>query len=449
MGQELFDITPTDDIWVTANYKETQLRKMRPGQAVTISVDTLGRDFKGYIEDMPGATGARYSLLPPENATGNYVKVVQRLPSSPDSARTRRVAITVCRHMSVATEGVVEVGDYGWSHRCRMDAEIQPMADCYCGHARHVHGGDGHLDCGGCTPLHRRQRFGNQRRGDMGADKLPGCQRNLYSDEHMAFAQIRPQALFDYVRANFHGRLVRLRVMAKQLPIFILIARAIQERRDAALQPLALAILMESFPPAKRGVAMAMYALGVVVAPVIGPTLGGYLTDQISWRWAFYINIPIGLVAVLMEADVFKIRPSQQPPGPLDATGLAFLALFLGSLQYVCDKGQEDDWFGSSLICWMSIICIVGFIAWIVRERFAKSPLVDLCIFLNRNFAIGCLLIARGQVFGLAATTILPLFYQTQRQRYFRRSAVAPRGPEPWSRRWWLASSSAGSIPAS
>jgi membrane fusion protein (multidrug efflux system) len=80
VGQELFDVTPTDDLWVTANYKETQLRKMRPGQAVTISVDTFGRDFDGYIEDMPGATGAQYSLLPPENATGNYVKVVQRLP---------------------------------------------------------------------------------------------------------------------------------------------------------------------------------------------------------------------------------------------------------------------------------------------------------------------------------------------------------------------------------
>jgi len=80
VGQELFDVTPTDDLWVTANYKETQLRKMRPGQSVTISVDTFGRDFDGYIEDMPGATGAQYSLLPPENATGNYVKVVQRLP---------------------------------------------------------------------------------------------------------------------------------------------------------------------------------------------------------------------------------------------------------------------------------------------------------------------------------------------------------------------------------
>ncbi len=80
VGEEMFDVTPTDDIWVTANYKETQLRKMRPGQSVTVHVDTLGRNFEGYIEDMPGATGARYSLLPPENATGNYVKVVQRLP---------------------------------------------------------------------------------------------------------------------------------------------------------------------------------------------------------------------------------------------------------------------------------------------------------------------------------------------------------------------------------
>jgi membrane fusion protein (multidrug efflux system) len=80
VGQELFDVTPIDDLWVTANYKETQLRKMRAGQTVTIRVDTLGRNFEGYIEDMPGATGARYSLLPPENATGNYVKVVQRLP---------------------------------------------------------------------------------------------------------------------------------------------------------------------------------------------------------------------------------------------------------------------------------------------------------------------------------------------------------------------------------
>jgi len=117
-------------------------------------------------------------------------------------------------------------------------------------------------------------------------------------------------------------------------------------------------------------------------------------------------------------------------PARLDGTGLAFLALWLGALQYVCDKGQEDGWFGSSLIRWMAITCIVGFIAWIVRERFAKSPLVDLCIFLNRNFAISCLLIGLfgACIYGVVA--ILPLFYQTL-LGYNATSAglaVAPRG---------------------
>ena len=177
---------------------------------------------------------------------------------------------------------------------------------------------------------------------------------------------------------------------------------------------------------------MAMYALGVVVAPVIGPTLGGYLTDHISWRWAFYINIPIGLIAVLMQSRFLEDPPfiKKAKPGRLDATGLGFLALFLGALQYVCDKGQEDDWFGSILIRWMAITCIVGFVAWIIRERMAKSPLVDLSLFRDRNFAVGCLLVGLFGACIYGVTTILPLFYQTL-LGYDATSAgmaVAPRG---------------------
>jgi len=214
--------------------------------------------------------------------------------------------------------------------------------------------------------------------------------------------------------------------------MFILVARAIQGAAGGALQPLAQAILLESFPPAKRGLAMGMYALGVVVAPVIGPTLGGYLTDQVSWRWAFYINIPIGLVAALMQSRYLEDPPfiKKARPGPLDGTGLAFLALWLGALQLVCDKGQEDDWFGSSLICWAAVACILGFTAWIVRERVAKSPLVDLSLFLNRNFAIGCLLVGLFGACVYGVTTILPLFYQNL-LGYDATSAglaVAPRG---------------------
>jgi len=119
---------------------------------------------------------------------------------------------------------------------------------------------------------------------------------------------------------------------------FILVARAIQGAAGGALQPLALAILLESFPPAKKGMALGMFTVGVVVAPVIGPALGGYLTDQISWRWAFYINIPIGLLAAFLQSRVLEDPPfiKNTKPGRLDIIGLSFLALGLGALQIVC-----------------------------------------------------------------------------------------------------------------
>jgi DHA2 family multidrug resistance protein len=117
-------------------------------------------------------------------------------------------------------------------------------------------------------------------------------------------------------------------------------------------------------------------------------------------------------------------------PGPFDGTGLAFLALWLGALQVVCDKGQEDDWFGSGLIRWMAVACIVGFVAWIIRERMAKSPLVDLSLFRDRNFAVGCLLVGLFGACIYGVTTILPLFYQTLLgyDATAAGMAVAPRG---------------------
>src|SRR5579872_6635458 len=127
---------------------------------------------------------------------------------------------------------------------------------------------------------------------------------------------------------------------------FILIARVIQGAGGGALQPLSQAILLESFPPAKRGAAMAVFAFGVVVAPVLGPTLGGYLTDQYSWRWAFYINIPIGALALFMVSRFVEDPPyiSSAKPGRFDGIGLGLLVIWLGVLQIILDKGQEDDW---------------------------------------------------------------------------------------------------------
>jgi DHA2 family multidrug resistance protein len=194
----------------------------------------------------------------------------------------------------------------------------------------------------------------------------------------------------------------------------LLFARALQGAGGGALQPLSQAILLESFPPEKRGLAMSVFALGVVVAPVLGPTLGGWLTETYSWRWAFYINIPVGIFAVLMIA-----RFVQDPPyikkaiaGKLDALGLGLLAIWLGALQIVLDKGQEDDWFGAMWIRWAVVILVVAFVAFLVRELTHDKPLVRLRIFKDRNFAAGCVLIFLfgGVVYGLV--TLLPLFFQ-------------------------------------
>jgi MFS transporter, DHA2 family, multidrug resistance protein len=194
----------------------------------------------------------------------------------------------------------------------------------------------------------------------------------------------------------------------------ILLARAIQGAGGGALQPLSQAILLESFPPDKRGLAFAVFALGVVVAPVLGPTLGGYLTDTYSWRWAFYINIPIGIFAIFMIMryieDPEYIRNAKA--GKIDAIGLGLLAVWLGCLQIVLDKGQEDDWFGATWIRWAVAILIVSLVLFLIRELKADNPLVDLRVFRHRNFWLGCLLIALfgGAIYGLV--TLLPLFYQ-------------------------------------
>ena len=137
-----------------------------------------------------------------------------------------------------------------------------------------------------------------------------------------------------------------------------------------ALQPLSQAILLETFPPQKRGLAMAVFALGVVVAPVLGPTLGGWLTDSYSWRWAFYINIPVGVFAIFMISRYVKDPPyiKDAQPGKFDGIGLGLLAVWLGCLQIILDKGQEDDWFGATWICWTAAVLVIALVAFLIRE---------------------------------------------------------------------------------
>ncbi|WP_114209855.1 DHA2 family efflux MFS transporter permease subunit [Acidisarcina polymorpha] len=200
---------------------------------------------------------------------------------------------------------------------------------------------------------------------------------------------------------------------APTLPLMLL-ARIIQGAGGGALQPLSQAILLESFPPEKRGAAMAVFAFGVVVAPVIGPTLGGWLTDTYSWRYAFYINIPVGIVAVVMISRFVKDPPyiANAKVPPFDNIGFGLLAVWTGCLQVILDKGQEDDWFGAVWIRWAAFFLVTSFVWFLVHSWRKKNPLVNLRIFKDWNFAIGCCLIAMFGVSIYSTITVLPLFYQ-------------------------------------
>jgi MFS transporter, DHA2 family, multidrug resistance protein len=201
---------------------------------------------------------------------------------------------------------------------------------------------------------------------------------------------------------------------APTLPMLI-IARILQGVGGGAMVPIAQAVLLESFPVQKRGVAMAAFAQGVVVAPVLGPTLGGWITDNYSWRWIFYVNLPVGILAIFMAQWLVEDPPyiKRNKNATIDFIGFGLLCVGLAALQIALDKGQEADWFASLWIRWTFILSVIALIAFIVWEFTTEHPLVDLRVFRNRNFAVGVFLmmILAGILYGTTAE--LPLFMQT------------------------------------
>lgn len=189
--------------------------------------------------------------------------------------------------------------------------------------------------------------------------------------------------------------------------------RVIQGLGGGALQPTAQAILFESYPPEKRSGAMAIFGLGAMVGPAIGPTLGGVIVDNFSWPLIFFINIPIGIVAVFMTLRYIK-DPTYvvRDASPIDWIGLSLLTAGIASLQYVLERGQQDDWFSSQTIQILSVVAVLGIIAFVVRELLDPKPLVDLKVFKSRSFAAGNIIgIVSG--FGLyGLNLVLPLFFQ-------------------------------------
>ena len=207
--------------------------------------------------------------------------------------------------------------------------------------------------------------------------------------------------------------------LAPSLPILIL-ARGLQGATGGGLQPNAQAILADTFPPAKRGQAFAIYGLAVVFAPAIGPTLGGWITDNFSWRWVFLLNVPVGLLLTMLATrtiidppDQVAARKARRARGiSFDYLGFSLLVFGMGALQIVLDKGQEDDWWSSNLITTCAIVAAVSIVAFVIWELLRADPIADLRLLRNRNFAVGNVLMFMLGFILLSSTTLLPQFVQ-------------------------------------
>jgi len=203
--------------------------------------------------------------------------------------------------------------------------------------------------------------------------------------------------------------------IAPSLPI-LLLCRVLQGAGGGGLQPMAQAIMADSFDERKRGQAFALYGLVAVLAPSIGPTLGGWITDSYSWRWIFYINIPVGILAYFltmrMVDDPPWIKPNRALLYKVDYLGLTFLTLAMGGLQIALDKGEENDWFSSPFICFFAAMFVVGIVGLIFWELRQKDPLINLRLFKYKNFMICCfLMMLVGGVLN-ASTVLQPQFLQ-------------------------------------
>jgi DHA2 family multidrug resistance protein len=217
---------------------------------------------------------------------------------------------------------------------------------------------------------------------------------------------------------------------APSLP-FLIFFRIVQGACGGGLQPISQAILLESFPPEDRGKAMGFWGLGIVVAPMLGPVLGGWLTDSHSWRWVFYINVPIGIASIIMtQLFIFDPHYIRRVSEKIDYWGIGMLAVGIATLQIVLDKGQEKDWFGTDWITAVAIVAGVTLVAFLIYELRIDHPVVNLRVFTNRTYSTGVFLMSLLGV-GLYGTTVLiPLILQTLLGYPAVRAgiAMAPRG---------------------
>lgn len=213
----------------------------------------------------------------------------------------------------------------------------------------------------------------------------------------------------------------------------LVVLRVLQGAVAGSLIPLSQSLLMASNPPDRQGSALGFWAMIVIVAPVLGPIVGGYLTYVYSWPWIFYINVPIGLFSAAVTWHYLKDRESEVVKHPIDWIGLFLLTVGVASLQIMLDKGKDLDWFESNIIIALTIIAAITIVYFAIWTYYQKFPIVDFTFFKNRNFAVGTIAITIGYMIYFGTTVVIPLWLQTEQNyvAYWAGIAVAPIGIAP------------------
>lgn len=201
--------------------------------------------------------------------------------------------------------------------------------------------------------------------------------------------------------------------LAPTLP-FLLASRVLQGAVAGPMIPLSQALLLSSYPRAKAPMALALWSMTTLIAPVAGPILGGWISDNYSWPWIFYVNIPVGIAAAAVTWMIYRSRESAVRRAPIDGVGLALLVIWVGSLQIMLDKGKDLDWFASTTIVVLALTALIAFAFFVVWELTAEHPVVDLSLFRMRNFSGGTIALSVGYGLYFGNLVLLPLWLQTQ-----------------------------------